>query len=228
VNPERILAAIPIVVAVVVGLLYAVGALLSAAKFRGAGLEIQDTVPLLPLETILATGIGTLMASVLLVAAWAGLGVAVFLVLPRLQRQEGSDFARVGLIAGLSALAVGVVLLATPVLTVTLALIALLLYLGLRAGRSIAFVFAGSYLLAVAGLVASAFAYPAPLPVAHVVPERGTSPITGDFVGEDDGVWYVADFATDEIHGYSLLRVDEASFTSRDREDRPTVLGVFH
>ena len=224
-NPERLLSAIPVAVAVLVGLLYAVGALLSAAKFRGAGLEIQDTVPLLPLETILATGIGTLLASVLLVAVWAGLGVAVAVALRRLHQREHSDFARMGLVAGLGVLAVAIVLLATPVLTATLAVIALFLYFALRPGRSI--VLAVSYLIAVAGLVASAFAYPAPLPVATVVTEPGAAPIRGDFVGEDSGVRYVAGFDTDEVQGYSLLRVDEASFQSRERADRPTVLGVF-
>ena len=84
-----------------------------------------------------------------------------------------------------------------------------------------------AYAIAIAGFVTSAFVYPAPLPTAHVVSDGDVAPITGDLVVEDGGVWYVADFHTDEIQGLNLLNTDEASFQSRDRDARPTVLGVF-
>jgi hypothetical protein len=209
---------------VFVGLLYAVGALLSAAKFRAAGLSIRDTLPLLPLETILATGIGTLIASALLVCAWIGLGIGVGLAARRLR--DGAA-ERAALIAGLCLLGVALVLLLTPVLIVTFAAIATIVYLGLRGGRSIALVFTVSFGIAIAGLVIGAFVYPAPLPVAHVTADRDTAPLTGDFVAQDGGVWYVADFDTDEVRGFNLLNVDAASFRSRDRDPRPTLLGVF-
>jgi hypothetical protein len=114
----------------------------------------------------------------------------------------------------------------TPIVAVTLAVIALFLYFALRAGRGVVFVFAIAYLIAIAGLVASAFVYPAPLPVAEVVPKEGAPPVSGDFVGEDGGVWYVADFESDEVRAFNLLNVEEASFSSRER-DHTTLLDAF-
>ena len=65
-----------------------------------------------------------------------------------------------------------------------------------------------------------------PLPVAEVVPKQGEPPVTGDFVGEDGGVWYVADFETDDVRAFNLLNTEEASFSSRER-DHTTLLDAF-
>lgn len=71
---------IPAVTALVVGGLYTVGAVVKAAELRGAGLRVSETLPLVPIEQLLARGIsvayegmGVLVsiAVVLLVTAWA-------------------------------------------------------------------------------------------------------------------------------------------------------------
>lgn len=53
------------------GALYATGALVKAGQLRAEDLPLRDTLPLVPLEQILATGIGTVVSSVLIVAIYA-------------------------------------------------------------------------------------------------------------------------------------------------------------
>ena len=55
------------------GLLYATGAVIKAGQLRGEGLNVRDTLPLVPLEQILALGIGTLVTSLIWVVVFAAL-----------------------------------------------------------------------------------------------------------------------------------------------------------
>lgn len=67
------LAAIPAGVAVGLAVLYSTGAFLKAGQLIGADVRVRDTLPLVPLEQILALGIGAVVTSLLWVTLFTGL-----------------------------------------------------------------------------------------------------------------------------------------------------------
>ena len=62
---------LPAVAALLLGLLYALGALLTMADLSGAGLATQDTLPLIPITDLLARGIGVAVAAAAVLAGFS-------------------------------------------------------------------------------------------------------------------------------------------------------------
>lgn len=81
---EQAVFTIPAIAALSLGALYAGGALVKAAQLQGAGLPIRETLPLLPLETILGAGIGILMQSLVSLLILVVFGVGSVFVAQRL------------------------------------------------------------------------------------------------------------------------------------------------
>lgn len=63
---------VPLATALGIAVLYGAGAIVKAGQLRGEGFAIRDNVPLVPLEQLLALGIGIVVSSLL----WL-LGIAV-------------------------------------------------------------------------------------------------------------------------------------------------------
>ena len=231
-SSERVLRWIPAAAALAVAALYSVGALLTAAGLRGAGLSVRDTLPLFSLEKLLARGISTLVGSILLLAALVLLGALVLSAGKRLGRPRSSRGATVGAVAGGTVLIAGLAF-ASPVLAAALLLA---LAVGIAAPSvapavSRPAVWALQYLVVLAGLIASAYVYPQPLPAARVEVTGDPAPIVGDLVTTTDFSWYVAGFETDLVRAIPAADIENAEFESRAREDPPQlkdlVTGLF-
>jgi hypothetical protein len=174
-SSERVLRWIPALAALAVAALYTVGALLTAAVLRGAGVSVRDTLPLFSLEKILAHGISTLIGSLLLLAALVALGMLVLSARTALRRRDWSPTAiALATAAGVVSLIVGLAF-TSPVLASALVLS---LAVGVAGARLVpalprAWIWAAQYLVVLGGLIASAYVYPQPLPVAHVEVAEG-------------------------------------------------------
>jgi hypothetical protein len=222
-SSERVLLWIPALAALAVAALYSVGALLTAARLRGAGLSVRDTLPLFSLEKILARGISTLIGSLLLLAALVLLGIVILSAGTALRRRDWSPAAiALATAAGVVLLIVGLAF-ASPVLACALILS---LVVGVAGARFVpalprVWIWGTQYLVVLGGLIASAYVYPQPLPIAHVELAEGGAPVVGDLVTTTDFTWYVAGFDDDEVRAIPAADIDDAEFVSREREDPP-------
>jgi hypothetical protein len=221
-SSERVLRWIPALAALAVAALYSVGALLTAAGLRGAGLSVRDTLPLFSLEKILARGISTLIGSLLLLAALVLLGMIVVAAGTALRRRDWSPTAvALATALGVALLIVGLAF-TSPVLASALLLS---LAVGVAGARVPAlprvWIWATQYLIVLGGLIVSAYAYPQPLPVAHVEVSEGGSLVVGDLVTTTDFTWYVAGFDSDSVRAIPAADIEEAEYASRDRDNPP-------
>jgi hypothetical protein len=70
-DASRLMVLVPGVVALGLALLYSVGALLKTFELLDAGIDVTEALPLVPLEQVLARGIGTAAIAVI-VASFMG------------------------------------------------------------------------------------------------------------------------------------------------------------
>ncbi len=89
------LAVAPVVVAFGLAGLYAVGALLKTTQLRGADLSVQDTLTLVPLPQILATGIGTVATAAVIAPVLIAAGAFIPIAFKGAERLAGSLSRRV-------------------------------------------------------------------------------------------------------------------------------------
>jgi hypothetical protein len=177
------------------------------------------------LEKILARGISTLIGSLLLLGALVLVGTLLFSAATALRRRDWSPRAvALATAAGVVLLIVGLAF-TSPVLASALILS---LAVGVAGARFVpelprAWILATQYLVVLAGLIASAYVYPQPLPIAHVEVSEGGTPVVGDLVTTTDFSWYVAGFADDAVRAIPATDIEDAEFLSRERED-PTML----
>lgn len=223
-SSERILRWIPAVAALALAALYSIGALLTAAGLRGAGLSVRDTLPLFSLEKLLARGISTLIGSVLLLAALVLLGMLLAAAITRLRSRDRSGSAVTAALAAAAVLLLVVLAFSSPVLAAALLLS---LAVGVFADRAFPglprlWIWTAQYVVVLAGLVASAYVYPQPLPAAEVQVTEGP-PVAGDLVTTTDFAWYVAGVEDDSVRAIPAADIENAEFVSRDREDPPAL-----
>ena len=94
---------IPVATAVAVGVLYTLGALYKAAQLHGAGLSVDDTLPLVPLQQLLTRGIAVVYDSAVPIAVYGLLFIGAGIVLERVHRRaEGLHRRRQEQLAGLT------------------------------------------------------------------------------------------------------------------------------
>ena len=222
-STERALRWITAVAALAVATLYCVGALLTAAGLRGAGLSVRDTLPLFSLEKLLARGISTLIGSILLLALLALLAIGAVRAASVLRRRDTSHRRTIAAVVAGAVLLILVLAFSSPVLAVALLLS---LEMGVAGRRWLptvprAWIWGAQYIVVLGGLIASAYAYPQPLPVARVDVVGGGATVVGDLVTTTDFSWYVAGFDDDSVRAIPSARIEDAQFASREREDPP-------
>jgi hypothetical protein len=191
VSAAAVLMGLPGIVALFLGGLYALGAMLTMADLRGAGLRVRDALPMIPLEELLSRGIGiavaagvALLALMAFAACWQGFYSA----------ESGSRPQALWWVAG-NVLLYCSLALALYALPVVLGAALVLAYLAL-------FVFntwlptnprldlAVAYVVVLAGFALHAFVAPRPLPVASLKLEGGTA-VSGPLVSMSGGRWRV-------------------------------------
>ncbi|HEX8741817.1 MAG TPA: hypothetical protein VF712_01670 [Thermoleophilaceae bacterium] len=208
---STILTALPGVAAVFLGALYAIGALLTMADLRGAGLRVRDTMPLIPIEDLLARGIGTaiFLSGLLAIAA---------LELAARAALERDDADPLGLMLWLTLLVIGCGAAVTAIVTVPWILAASIC-------AAIVVFFGAQWLIGswtpwlaalviVTGLAIDNLAAPAPLPRAALAIENAP-PMSGGLIAVNEGAWYLAGDGSVEVVGDG--RVESASVASEER-----------
>lgn len=235
---------IPGVAALGLGLLYAAGAIIKSGQLRDADLSVRDTLPLIPLEQILAVGIGTLVTSLLWVLLFA-LALLVFVgtsttgpkppVLLSLKSRKAilswKSFVILSRIA-LVAVIVNAFYSYAFFSAVALAAAVLLGYAVERFGaprgrRYVVYVVMAYFFIVLMARTADAYISPTPLPnVTLTMRSSGESQpkyVQGTLIVNAGGVWYVS-LRKQTYRGIPASRVMTAVVRSRSkREPRPVL-----
>lgn len=206
------LSLLPLAIAIFVGILYTIGAVLTTGQLRRANLVVRDTLPLVPLPQLLGRGMSVFLKP------FAGLLVIVLVFIAVLvlgdrierwlqQRMSGRTARAIVVAAGVAALA----LLSPPQVAIGLAACALVLalwVLGKLPLRESLLLFAGITALMLLGL---AFYRPEPLATVTIrTSTRGT--VHGDLITTANGTWYIGqgrrNFAAIAASDIQSLEVD--------------------
>jgi hypothetical protein len=185
------LSLLPLAIALFVGILYTVGAVLTTGQLRGANLVVRDTLPLVPLPQLLGRGMSVflkpfagLLVIVLVFIAVLVLGGRIERALER--RMSGTAARAIVVVVGVAAL----VLLSPPQVAIGVAACALVLalwVLGKLPLRESLLLFAGLTALMLLGL-----AFYRPEPLATVTIRTATHGVVhGDLITSSNGTWYV-------------------------------------
>jgi hypothetical protein len=187
------LSLLPLAIAIFVGILYTVGAVLTTGQLRRANLVVRDTLPLVPLPQLLGRGMSVFLKP------FAGLLVIVLVFIAVLvlgdrierwlqQRMSGRAARAIVVVAGVAALA----LLSPPQVAIGIAACALVLalwVLGKLPLRESLLLFAGITALMLLGL-----AFYRPEPLATVTISTSTRGIVhGDLITTANGTWYIGE-----------------------------------
>jgi hypothetical protein len=213
-----LLTALPGLAALLLGGLYALGALLTMADLRGQAINVHDALPLIPIEELLSRGIGT--------AVYAGVALGALVMFDQLmhryqQLEDNSSAQRVVWVAafGMMLLALGLAFFALPVvpaLSIIVAFLVLVLaefFLPVTMRQSVALAFAPI----VIGLVLHFLVAPTPLARATVKPEDSEG-VSGVLVTQSDGMWYL-ETKDGEITAVPNDRLDSAEITTAARPE---------
>jgi hypothetical protein len=243
-----VLTTLPALTAIVLGLLYTIGALVRTAELRGAGMTVRDTITLVPIEQHLARGLAVVLspATLLLVAVAVAGGLFFAWVLPKLPRWRATKRGLALAIASVAGLglfgfyrplaALGVLLAAAAVFGVLAATGAPFSVRvpptkfaeGLTPLTSVAAFLVATGILA----VGEALIDPAPLPRAHLDLEGGKD-ASGGLITVNGGVWYL-DTGEDRLRAIPGSAVVASEIRSRQRprdekrteQSLPTLLGA--
>jgi hypothetical protein len=225
---------LPALAAIVLGLLYAIGALVRTAELRGAGMTVRDTITLVPIEQHLARGIAVALSpeTLLAVAGIVVLGLVFYWALRREQRdvsRRTSTRILVLVIALLVAVAVlGVVYRPFAALAAALAGAAMLGVLaatgvslprrGQKALEGLTPLISIAAVLIAAGVlgVVTALVDPQPLPDARLTLDTGKE-MRGGFLAVRDGVWYL-DTGEDRLRAIPTWAIVVSEIRSRQRQ----------
>ena len=239
-----VLSAIPAVAALGIALLYAVGAIIKSGQLRGAGLNVRDTLPLVPLPQLLALGIGTLVTSILFFAS------AAFIVWLYLKKFRDWGFHEVHTPpprwwVWVSSRRYPVVIYKLVLLYIaisyfwsysffTAAAWTAGIYLSVyavqtyRGQRYVAKVLVTYYVVLVLADTGQAYFQPAPLPQARVTLWSGAT-VSGALITTDGGTWYIK---TSARHFESLPASDVKDVTvitvKREHRPRPVLKVVWY
>jgi len=204
---ERVLAALPAAIALGVASLYSLGTLLSAAELRHEGVELTAGLRLIPLEQILARGIG----SAIVIAAGVGLIAWLLPLLWRWDRQVAANERRtrerqvgastadqqavVWMLAVLCGVLATLSLLFAPLFVACvsaffLGRMAWSFHVAERPPRALTTAVA-MFVFAAAACIGQAFANPRPLPNVTLT-RAGGGTVGGKLVAVSSDGWYVA------------------------------------
>jgi hypothetical protein len=211
-------AAMPAVAAIVLAILYVVGAIAKIDELRGAGLDPRDVLTLIPIQQLLARGVGVSLQALL----FAALAVVSFVVVELPKKPAVSLTNRVArVIAVVLLLGMLVFLLVfLPVVPVVLAVsVGIAAGVASRRGKVRPRVFMATlFAAALMALLVVNYFRPPLLATAVIHTNRGGT-IRGGFVAEADGIWYVSE----KKHLLTAIRGDLVASTVIC--DRPTTRG---
>jgi hypothetical protein len=237
---------LPSLVAVSLGLLYATGAIIKSGQLHDAQVNIRDTLPLVPLEQLLALGIGALAASPTAVLVWVGVFLLYFGMLrpsaPRRVLRSGSKPRTVTaaptwstklselslplyfLAIAITALAVFPTSLAIPAVAALSFYPIIKMYQAssLRGRRYVACVVLTWFAVVMAAQLVTAYYWPQPLPSVQLTMNSGKRQ-QGTLIATTGSTWYVSARA-DTFQAISATRVASAVVTSRKRPKDHTPL----
>ncbi|MGN6190042.1 MAG: hypothetical protein ACTHOE_14200 [Conexibacter sp.] len=203
---ERVLVALPAAVAVGLALLYSLGALLSAAELRNEGVELTVGLRLIPLEQLLARGIGSAMV----IAAGVGLIAWLLPLLWRLdrhvaaneqrrrEREVGASTADQRAVVWMLAVLCGVLATLSLLFAPLFVAVVSAFFLGRlawsfrvadRPPRALPTA-AAMFVFAAAACIGQAFANPRPLPSVTLT-RAGGGTVRGKLVGVSSAGWYL-------------------------------------
>ncbi len=219
------LSLLPLAIALSVGILYTVGAVLTTGQLRRANLVVRDTLPLVPLPQLLGRGMSVFLKPFAGVLAIALVFVAVVVLGSRIERvleqhttgwSAGRRAATRGGVVLVGVLAL--VLLSPPAVAIGIAVCALVLLLWVRSMVSLReslLLFAGLASLMLLGL---AFYQPEPLATVTIrTSERGV--IRGDLITSSAGTWYLGqarrNFVAVQPDEITSIEVDSGPHSSR-------------
>jgi ABC-type multidrug transport system fused ATPase/permease subunit len=231
---------VPGLVALGLGVLYASGALVKSAQLIGEGANVRDILPLVPLEGILAVGIGTVVTSLLVLVTWTGI-VAFYIwatrrqtkpitVPPetyrRLMLRPTSNWYR-GLRASiwiLVAITIAASLWLAPFFTAVISAASLMFAViaahHRQRGRRWTLMMLSIYFFVIlAARIGNAFVYPEPLPLAEIRHEDGTK-LSGTLLSVGNGLWIVST-GDREYRAIPADNVRQALVESQEREEEP-------
>jgi hypothetical protein len=242
-QPRDAFVVVPGFAALGLAVLYGTGAVIKSGQLRGADQNVRDTLPLVPLEQVLALGIGTVITSLIWVTLltlvlyfWVAsrrpLKVGEVPPFLRFLGPGGSRLARIGFWAALG-LAM-LVLLATASLGEFVTLAGLVVVghaldrIQDRGRRYVAFLLAGYLLLLIAVRAGGSYFSPEPLPRATLTFRTGAAQTEGTLLVSTGETWYL----TRRPNAY--ISVPRASVTSavvrsrkRNEEPRPPLVVVW-
>jgi hypothetical protein len=186
--------------------LYACGVLLEATRLHGAHVNVRDTLPLIPLPSLLTLGIGVMTTAIGFLAAFAVffglLGWVAWREAKRPPVKRGGErsgrhalWLVLFAVLFLAVIVVQLILTATPPellggLLLALGGMATGVAAGRRRPRAALQCLVVTYLALIAVGLLKAYVYPAPLPKVRLVGNNG-SPTSGRLIVHTDGLWYV-------------------------------------
>jgi hypothetical protein len=237
-QPRDLLVVVPGLAAVGLGLLYGTGAVIKSGQLRGSDLSVRDTLPLIPLEQILAVGIGTLVTSLLVVALF---GALLWIYLDQRWWLDEADetkmrqmqkrrprfwkwYSRIFLFVFLPfafflQFYTSPFFVAIPVAAAVLLGVAVRRYRS-RGRRHVLYVLFAYFLIVIAARAGDAYVSPAPLPVASLHLHGRANPITGALVVKAGDTWYLS-LHEGTYRAIPASRVATAVVRSRKREREP-------
>jgi hypothetical protein len=233
---------LPGLAALLLGLLYGVGALIKTAQLRQADVSVLDALPLVPLEQVLGLGIGTVTTSLLLLVAWALLvGTYLFItrqrpvskiIIGRRLRQRrpterGKHEDRLFFWSHVFVLIV--FFLATTIFY--FALIGggyvLSVVLGRKSDanalsrRSVVLALATYFAVVLSALTANAYLYPSPLPTVELKMRNGGDSVRGNLIVVTGSSWYVTG-ERETFRSIPTNRVNSSLIRSGERQHART------
>lgn len=233
-HPRDAFLVVPALLTLGLGLLYGAGALIKSGQLRAAGLSVQDTLPLVPLEQILALGIGTLVTSliwVVILACWLWTYVywnpePITLSLGGRKRLAAYRIAVWGLIL----FVIGVWFYNEPFATAINSTV--IVFLGPTVVRIrhrgrvfVLCVVLGFFLFVMAVKTASAYLSPAPLPHASLQLEGDPGLMQGTLIVSTGEAWYLTN-RSKTYRAVPRSTVRSAVIRSKERREPRPVLKV--
>ena len=185
----RLTTSLPGLVAASLAAIYTLGALLTMADLRGAGVRVSDALPFIPVTDLLARGIGLTVVALLVLlglAAFAEASRRYFAVRQSTKREVLWWAVMMAIMFG--------------ALTVSVYAFPFVVTLGIAAGVTVLYVadvivdlsgtqaIAMAYAVIVLGFAVNAIAAPQPLPTARLQLTAGTT-VTGRLITSADSRW---------------------------------------
>ena len=211
------------------GLLYSAGAIVKSGQLRSAHVSVRDTLPLVPLEQILALGIGIIVTSIVTVFVFAlvlWVYVGWWTPEPPAIRVSAPLFPLVRALRCLLAVAFIVWIFFTiPPLGALSVTAALFLGGGVRriygrGRRYVAYVVLGYLAFILVLNAANGYIYPKPLPEVELRLKNQATPVVGTMLLTTGTTWYFTQHAQ-TFRAISAEKVAVAIVRSRSRRHEP-------